>query len=101
MTKAMRCVVEVQHEDGTIDLHSTNFHSTPDTAFFVNYLSPVYIVLKNLDQLKLKDLISYFEIFLKKTSKCLLLGCPYCEPSLGYLLSFGKVKLLFSFLRID
>ena len=74
ITKAMKCIVLVQHDDGTIDLHSTNFHSTPDTAFFVNYLSPVYIVLKNLDQLKLKDLISYFEIFLKKTSKCLLLG---------------------------
>ena len=74
ITKAMKCIVLVQHDDGTIDLHSTNFHSTPDTAFFVNYLSPVYIVLKNLDQLKLKDLISYFEIFLKKTSKCLLIG---------------------------
>jgi hypothetical protein len=74
ITKAMKCIVLVQHDDGTIDLHSTNFHSPPDTAFFVNYLSPVYIVLKNLDQLKLKDLISYFEIFLKKTSKCLLLG---------------------------
>tara|TARA_B100000963_G_scaffold61870_2_gene49891 strand:- start:4032 stop:5756 length:1725 start_codon:yes stop_codon:yes gene_type:complete len=74
ITKAMKCIVLVQHDDGTIDLHSTNFHSTPDTAFFVNYLSPVYIVLKSLDQLKLKDLISYFEIFLKKTSKCLLIG---------------------------
>ena len=51
ITKAMKCIVLVQHDDGTIDLHSTNFHSTPDTAFFVNYLSPVYIVLKNLDQL--------------------------------------------------
>ena len=74
MTKAMRCIVEVQHKDGTIDLHSTNFHSTPDTAFFVNYFSPVYIILKNLNQARLGNLISYFEIFLKKTSKCLLVG---------------------------
>ena len=74
MTKAMKCIVEVQHEDGTIDLHSTNFHSTPDTAFFVNYLSPVYITLKNLNLAQLGNLISYFEIFLKKTSKCLLVG---------------------------
>ncbi|MEC8396761.1 MAG: hypothetical protein VXZ21_00340, partial [Bacteroidota bacterium] len=35
ITKAMKCIVLVQHDDGTIDLHSTNFHSTPDTAFFV------------------------------------------------------------------
>lgn len=74
ITKAMKCIVKVQHDDGTIDLHSTNFHSTPDTAFFVNYLSPVYLALRNLDQLKLERLISYFEIFLKKTSKCLLIG---------------------------
>jgi hypothetical protein len=74
ITKAMKCLVVVQHDDGTIDLHSTNFHSTPDTAFFVNYLSPVYLVLKSLDQVKLESLISYFETFLKKTSKCLLVG---------------------------
>jgi hypothetical protein len=74
VTKAMRCIVEVQHEDGTIDLHSTNFHSTPDTAFFVNYLSPIYETLKNLNQAGLGNLIRYFEIFLKKASKCLLVG---------------------------
>ena len=38
MRKAAACLVNVQHEDGTIDLHSTNFHSTPDTAFLVNYI---------------------------------------------------------------
>tara|TARA_B100001175_G_C19501252_1_gene638197 strand:- start:29 stop:1753 length:1725 start_codon:yes stop_codon:yes gene_type:complete len=74
VTKAMKCIVKVQHEDGTIDLHSTNFHSTPDTAFFVNYLSPVYVTLKNLNQARLGYLISCFEIFLKKASKCLLIG---------------------------
>ena len=74
MTRAMKCIVSVQHEDGTIDLHSTNFHSTPDTAFFVNYLSPVYLTLKNLNQPRLVNLITNFEVFLKKTSKCLLVG---------------------------
>lgn len=74
LTKAMKCIVNVQHEDGTIDLHSTNFHSTPDTAFFVNYLSPVYVSLKNLNRKELKSLISLFEVFLKNASKCLLVG---------------------------
>ena len=69
MTRAMKCIVSVQHEDGTIDLHSTNFHSTPDTAFFVNYLSPVYLTLKNLNQPRLVNLITNFELFLKKTSQ--------------------------------
>ena len=36
ITKAMKCIVRVQHYDGTIDLHSTNFHSTPDTAFLAS-----------------------------------------------------------------
>ncbi len=72
--RAMRCILEVQHEDGTIDLHSTNFHSTPDTAFFVNYLSPVYVTLKKLNKAGLGNLITCFEIFLKKASKCLLVG---------------------------
>ena len=74
MTRAMNCIVEVQHDDGTIDLHSTNFHSTPDTAFFVNYLSPVYLTLKSLNQPRLANLIRSFENFFKKTSKCLLVG---------------------------
>ena len=30
MELAMACVLRVQHEDGTTDLHTTNFHSTPD-----------------------------------------------------------------------
>ena len=74
INNAIKCIVSVQHEDGTIDLHSTNFHSTPDTAFFVNYLSPVYLTLKNLNQPRLENLITNFEIFLKNTSKCLLVG---------------------------
>ena len=74
MTRAMSCIVKVQHDDGTIDLHSTNFHSTPDTAFFVNYLSPVYLTLKGLNESRLSNLIRNFEIFLKNTSKCLLVG---------------------------
>ena len=64
MNLAMACLMRVQHEDGTIDLHSTNFHSTPDTAFLVNYLSPVYVVLKRMDQKGLSDLIKGLEQFL-------------------------------------
>jgi len=35
----------LQHEDGTIDLVSTNFHSTPDTGFIVKWLAPVWRLL--------------------------------------------------------
>ena len=69
MARAMSCIVKVQHDDGTIDLHSTNFHSTPDTAFFVNYLSPVYLTLKSFNQPRLVNLISNFQTFFKKKTK--------------------------------
>jgi hypothetical protein len=36
---AMQFVRRMQHEDGTIDLISTNFHSPPDTAFVVEPIS--------------------------------------------------------------
>ena len=69
MEKAMSCVLNVQHEDGTIDLHSTNFHSTPDAAFIVNYLSPVFVNLKRLDRPGLLGVAGKMEQFLRNAGK--------------------------------
>ena len=74
MERAMKCVLNVQHKDGTIDLHSTNFHSTPDTAFLVNYMSPVYVVLKRLDRPGIKATIDSIEKFFRNAGKCLATG---------------------------
>lgn len=74
MEAALTCLLNVQHEDGTIDLYSTNFHSTPDTAFLVNYLSPVYVCLKRLKQSSAKGIISKLEVFFKNAGKCLIIG---------------------------
>ena len=74
LERAINCILNVQHEDGTIDLYSTNFHSTPDTAFIVNYLSPVYIVLKRLNREGLAGFIDKMEEFLYNTGKCLAVG---------------------------
>lgn len=74
MERAMACLVNVQHDDGTIDLHSTNFHSTPDTAFLVNYISPVYAVLKRLDRPALAGAVENIERFLRNAGKCLKVG---------------------------
>ncbi len=74
MNQAMTCLLNVQHEDGTIDLHSTNFHSTPDTAFLVNYLSPVYVALKRMDRPGLNDIIKGLDQFFLNAGKCLVVG---------------------------
>ena len=39
---AARALLSLQHADGTVDLHTTNFHSPPDTAFA---LEPVCVSL--------------------------------------------------------
>lgn len=74
MEKAIQCLLNVQYEDGTIDLYSTNFHSTPDTAFIVNYLSPAYVNLKRLDRVEMRPFLEKIETFLKNTGKCLVVG---------------------------
>ena len=74
LEKAMDCLLNVQHEDGTIDLHSTNFHSTPDTAFLVNYLSPLYVCLKRMKQADLTGIVSKLEVFFRNSAKCLVQG---------------------------
>jgi len=74
MEKAINCLLNVQYEDGTIDLHSTNFHSTPDTAFIVNYLSPVYVILNRLKRPELGLLLDKMGQFFLVSGKCLLVG---------------------------
>jgi len=74
MERAIDCLLNVQHADGTIDLHSTNFHSTPDTAFIVNDLGPVHRVLKRLNRTGLAASITGMEQFIARTGKCLAVG---------------------------
>ena len=74
LERAIDCLLNVQYEDGTIDLHSTNFHSTPDTAFIVNDLAPVYVCLKRLERAELESFLGRVERFLLNTGKCLLDG---------------------------
>jgi hypothetical protein len=50
LVHAARYMTNTQHQDGTIDLHTTNFHSTPDTAFVLEHIcATCKILLTNLD----------------------------------------------------
>ena len=74
LIKAAKCLLNVQYSDGSIDLYSTNFHSTPDTAFIVNDLGPVVKNLKQLNREKIQPLIHLLEEFLSNAGKCLSVG---------------------------
>ena len=69
---ALDCLLNVQHDNGTIDLHSTNLRSPPDTAFFVNFLSPAYAVLLNMEGVN--ELTEKLGLFLHRTGEGLLAG---------------------------
>jgi len=74
MDQAMACVLKVQHEDGTTDLHTTNFHSTPDAAFLVNYISPIFVNLTRLARPGLSGVTGKMEQFLRNAGKALAVG---------------------------
>lgn len=74
LERAAECLLRVQHEDGTIDLYSTNFHSTPDTAFIVNFMSPVFVLLKRIALPQLERVLEKLELFLRNAGECLAIG---------------------------
>jgi hypothetical protein len=67
-------LLKLQHEDGTIDLVITNFHSTPDTGFLVKYLCPVYGLLQNSGIKGKEPLLEHLHKFLQKAGEALLVG---------------------------
>ena len=71
---ALDCMLRIQHEDGTIDLYSTNFHSTPDTAFVVNSLVPTYKMMQQLEDVELSELLDKMKTFILRAGEAFLVG---------------------------
>lgn len=67
-------LLRAQHADGTIDLLSTNFHSTPDTGFIVKRLSPVYTLLNRMDWPMLALAQEKLQTFLLRAGEALCKG---------------------------
>ena len=63
---AVQGMLSLQHSDGSIDLLSTNFHSTPDTAFIVERLAQSYKLLKQSNTKGIEKVLVPFEKFLKQ-----------------------------------
>lgn len=74
MEQAAKYLIRSQYKDGTIDLPSTNFHSTPDTAFVVEPLCIAYHLLKNDGNEATLSILSYLKVFLLKAGNALSVG---------------------------
>ncbi len=74
MTIAAEGLVNLQHEDGTIDLLSTNFHSTPDLGFTIYPLAFAYLMMLQNDHLEYGDFPASIKKYLLNAGKALSVG---------------------------
>lgn len=74
LERAAAALVAAQHEDGTIDLIATNFHSPPDTAFIIESIAPVAAVLRRANDPAEARVRERLETFLRRASKGLISG---------------------------
>jgi hypothetical protein len=74
MEYAAQYLLKAQHEDGTIDLHTTNFHSPPDTGFVLEPLCAALTVLNQINAAKLSTLKSNLKTFITKAGDALAVG---------------------------
>ncbi|GAA4446765.1 hypothetical protein GCM10023091_40510 [Ravibacter arvi] len=74
MDDAMAYLLKLQHQDGTIDLLSTNFHSTPDVAFLVKRLTHTYRLLQQSGMKSVAPVEAKLKTFLLKAGDGLSVG---------------------------
>jgi len=71
---ALISLLKMQHTDGTIDLLSTNFHSTPDTAFVLEDIIPAYHFIKESNLKNTEKIISLLKQFILNAAEALSIG---------------------------
>ena len=74
MMLAADFMLKYQHEDGTIDLLSTNFHSPPDLAFAVERIALCYRLLEADGSSDVAPLRAKLKDFLLKGGEALVVG---------------------------
>ena len=74
MELAALALVDLQHEDGTIDLLTTNFHSTPDLGFTIFPIGISYSIMMKNNSMKYGRLPSILKEYLLKAGEALSVG---------------------------
>lgn len=74
MTLAAHALADLQHADGTIDLVTTNFHSTPDLGFTIFPLANSYAIMLQHKDLSFGQLEEALRKYLLKAGDALSVG---------------------------
>ncbi|WKN46216.1 hypothetical protein [Tunicatimonas pelagia] len=74
MLRASEYLLQAQHPDGTIDLHTTNFHSTPDLAFSVEPASLAYTLLHTYVPSSTQAIQDNLQTYLESAGQALSIG---------------------------
>ena len=90
--EATKALLNMQHADGTIDLLSTNFHSTPDTAFVLESIVPAYTFLKKSNTKGSEKALELLRIFLINAGEALTVGGIH-TPNHRWVVSAALTKL--------
>ncbi len=90
--QAAEVLLKFQYSDGTIDLLSTNFHSTPDTAFVLENIIPAYKFLKQTSISGSEKALVNLEKFIKNAAEALIVGGIH-TPNHRWVVSAALVKI--------
>ena len=74
LTLAAKGLLNLQHEDGTIDLLGTNFHSTPDLAFTIYPIAMTYSMMLKNNKLNYGEFPALIKQYLLKAGEALTVG---------------------------
>ncbi|MCE6989362.1 hypothetical protein [Dyadobacter sp. CY323] len=92
MNLAALYLVKTQHADGTIDLLSTNFHSTPDTGFLVKRLTMAYALMEKSGTPGVEKVLPNLKTFLIRAGDALSVGGIH-TPNHRWVVSAALTKL--------
>ena len=90
--QAAEALLKFQYPDGTIDLLSTNFHSTPDTAFVLENIIPAYKFVKETNLSGSEKTLVYLEKFIKNAAEALIVGGIH-TPNHRWVVTAALVKI--------